>query len=98
MLVYRTIAEKVFLEFDSNIMQNLSDILPLFCTPTWPSHHVSENQKLAQTEYFGEHAGQKDRKMRAGGECLSSLSALLLTFQVGLSRQQIYRKCDLFLL
>jgi len=26
-------------------MQNLSDILPLFCTPTWPSHHVSENQE-----------------------------------------------------
>ena len=26
------------------IMQNLSDILPLFCTPRWPSYHVSENQ------------------------------------------------------
>jgi len=45
MLVYRTIAKKVFWEFDSIIMQNLSDILPLFCTPTWPSHHVSENQE-----------------------------------------------------
>ena len=45
MLVYRTIAKKVFWEFDSTIMQNLSDILPLFCTPTWPSHHVSENQE-----------------------------------------------------
>ena len=44
--MYRTIAKKVFWEFDSIIMQNLSDILPLFCTPTWPSHHVSENQKL----------------------------------------------------
>ena len=44
MLVYRTIAKKVFWEFDSIIMQNLSDILPLFCTPTWPFHHVSENQ------------------------------------------------------
>ena len=22
-------------------------ILPLFCTPTWPSHHVSENQEYA---------------------------------------------------
>ena len=32
-------------EFDSVIMQNVSDILPLFCTPTWPSHHVSENQE-----------------------------------------------------
>ena len=25
---------------------NLSDILPLFCTPTWLSHHVSQNQEL----------------------------------------------------
>ena len=46
MLVYRTIAKKVFWDFDSIIMQNLSDILPLFCTPTWPSHHVSENQEF----------------------------------------------------
>ena len=45
MLVYRTIAKKVFWEFDSIIMQNLNDILPLFCTPTWPLHHVSENQE-----------------------------------------------------
>ena len=44
--MYRTIAEIVFWEFDSIIMQNLSNILPLFCTPTWPSHHVSENQEL----------------------------------------------------
>ena len=43
--MYRTIAKKVFWEFDSIVMQNLSDILPLFCTPTWPSHHVSENQE-----------------------------------------------------
>jgi len=27
-------------------MQNLSSILPLFCTPTWPFHHVSEKQEL----------------------------------------------------
>ena len=26
-------------------MQNLSDILPLFCTPTWPSYCVSENKE-----------------------------------------------------
>ena len=45
MLVYRTIAKKVFWDLDSIIMQNSSDILPLFCTPTWPSHHVSENQE-----------------------------------------------------
>ena len=45
-LVYGTIAKKVFWEFDSIIMQNLSDILPLFCISTWPSHHVGENQEL----------------------------------------------------
>ena len=45
MLVYRTMAIKVFWEFHSIIMQNLSDILPVFCTPKWPSHHVSENQE-----------------------------------------------------
>ena len=43
--MYRTTAKKVFWEFDSIIMQNWSDILPLFCTPTWPSHQVSENQE-----------------------------------------------------
>ena len=30
-------------------MQNLSNILPLFCTPTWPSHHVSENQEFTSS-------------------------------------------------
>ena len=45
MLVYGTIAEKVE-KFDSIIMQNLGDILPLFCTPTWPCHHVSKNQEF----------------------------------------------------
>ena len=41
-------SEKVFWEFDSIIMRNLSDILPLFCAPTWLSHHVSENQEYGQ--------------------------------------------------
>ena len=44
--MYRTIAKKGFWEFDSIIMQNLSVILLMFCTPTWPSHHVSENQEF----------------------------------------------------
>ena len=43
MLVQRTIAKKVLREFDHIIMQNLSDILPLFCTPTWPSHHACDD-------------------------------------------------------
>ena len=42
---YRTIAKTVFQEFYSTIMQNLSDILPLFSTPTWLSRHESENQE-----------------------------------------------------
>ena len=33
-------------------MQNLSDILPLFCTPTWPSHHVSENQEYVYIDAY----------------------------------------------
>ena len=45
MLVYRTIAKKVFWEFESIIMQSLSNILSLFCKPTWPSHCMSENQE-----------------------------------------------------
>ena len=45
MLVYRTVVKKVFWELDNIIMQNLSDILPLFCTPPWRSHDVSENQE-----------------------------------------------------
>ena len=33
MLMYRTIAKKVFWEFDPIMLQNLIDMLPLFCTP-----------------------------------------------------------------
>ena len=47
MLVYRTMAKKqVFWEFDSIIMQNLNDILLLFCTPTCPPNHVSATKEL----------------------------------------------------
>ena len=56
MLVYRTMAKKFFWEFDSIIMQNLSDILPLFCTPTWPSQQVSENQELWVTVKYINYA------------------------------------------
>ena len=46
MLEHRTIILKKFLgEFDYIIMQNFSDILLLFCTPTSLSHHVGENQE-----------------------------------------------------
>ena len=46
MLVYRTIEEKVFWEFDSIIMQNMCHNLLLFCTQTWPSLHVTKNHLL----------------------------------------------------
>ena len=32
-------------EFDSIITRNLSNILQLFCTPTWRPHHMSENRE-----------------------------------------------------
>ena len=48
MFVYRTIVKKFLWEFDSIIMQNLRDILPLFCMPIWPSLHVNENQKYTE--------------------------------------------------
>ena len=41
-------SEKSLCEFDPTTKQNLGNILPLFCTPTQPSHHVSENQELYQ--------------------------------------------------
>ena len=43
MLVHRTIEKRVFWEFDSIIMQNMSHNLLLFCARTWPSNHVIEN-------------------------------------------------------
>ena len=45
MLMYRTIAKMFFWRIWSIIMQNLSDILPLLYTQTWPSHKVSEKQE-----------------------------------------------------
>ena len=47
MFVYRTIAKKLFWDFDSIIVQNISDILPSFCTSTWRSHQVIENQEFS---------------------------------------------------
>lgn len=50
MLMYRTIAKKVFGEFDSKIMENLSNVLPL--SPTWLSHHTSERLGLLFKEDY----------------------------------------------
>ena len=41
MLVHRTIEKKSF--GNLTLMQNTSRNLLLFCPPTWPSHHVTEN-------------------------------------------------------
>ena len=60
--MYRTIAER-FWDFDSISKQNLSDILPLFCTPTWPSHHVSENQEYAHSRHVKLIGLNKKNKM-----------------------------------
>ena len=45
-LVYRTIGKTVL-----GIMQNLSDILPLFPTKTWPSDHRSENKNWCTEQW-----------------------------------------------
>ena len=44
------IAKEFFWEFYAILMQNFSDILLLFCTPTGPSQHVSENQEFTEVE------------------------------------------------
>ena len=46
MLVHRTKEKKAFWEFDSVIAQNMSHNLLLFCAPTWPCYHVTENHLL----------------------------------------------------
>ena len=63
MLVYRTMVKEVFWEFGSIIMQNLSDILPLFCTPTCPPHHVSATQELGKS-YANEQKCKQWRQQR----------------------------------
>ena len=79
MLVYRTIAKRVFWDLDSFIMQNLSDILPLFCTPAWPSHHVSENQEYRLlTEFEGPHCKLRNSKKQQN---LSSIWPKVATFR-----------------
>ena len=44
--------EKVFWEFDSIMIQNMSHNLLLFCAPTWPSHHVIENHLYTRFRYL----------------------------------------------
>ena len=52
MLVHRTKEKKVFWEFGSIIMQNMSHNLLLFCAPTWPSYHVIENHLFSSFVLF----------------------------------------------
>ena len=51
MLVHRTKEKKVFQEFDSIIMQNMSHNLLLFCVSTWPSYPVTENHLYTRRVY-----------------------------------------------
>jgi len=37
-------------------MENLGDISPLFCTPTWPSNHVSGKQEFGCAFSMVNHA------------------------------------------
>ena len=69
MLVYITTAKNFFWEFDSIIMQNF---LPLFCTPTWPSHHVSENQEYQPWQYKYYYSTEITRPARL---CFNPLTA-----------------------
>ena len=39
-------SEKSLLGISFYCYAKLEGHLPLFCTPTWPSHHVSENKEL----------------------------------------------------
>ena len=65
MQVYRTIVKKVFWELDFIKMQILSYISPLFCTSTWPSHHVRENKEY---KFFfrtlGKDGGVEEKSIR----------------------------------
>ena len=67
-------SEKVFWKFDSIFMQNLWGHFLLFCTPTWPSHHVNENQELQNeqkelivdcTLRHGGHVGRTEKKRKS---------------------------------
>ena len=71
-LMYITIAKNFFWEFDSIILQNLSHILPLFCTPTWRSHHVSENQEYQPWQYKYYYSTEIKRPARL---CFNPLAA-----------------------
>ena len=66
MLVYRTIAKKICWEFDSIITHILSDVLPLFCSPTWPPHHVSENQEYDWFRQWATRVGEMERSCPLG--------------------------------
>ena len=67
--MYRTIAKKVFWKFDSIIMQTLSDILLLFCTPISPPHHVSATQELDSKVVRFVRSISAERLPQGGGPC-----------------------------
>ena len=66
--MYRTIAKKICWEFDSIII--LGDVLPLFCSPTWPSHYVSENQEYDWLRQWATRVGEMERYCPLGIACI----------------------------
>ena len=53
MLVYWTIAKKSFGNLALLLLLNMSYVFLFFCTPTWPSDHVSANQEYGTTPLRG---------------------------------------------
>ena len=45
-------SEKVFWEFGAIIMLNARYVFLFFCTPTWPSDHVTVNQIISYHSHF----------------------------------------------
>lgn len=64
MLVDRTIAKKVFWEFDSISMQNLTDILLLFCSPIWLSHHLTALYRMTHLVISNSHSSAASYSIR----------------------------------
>ena len=55
--------ERVFREFDSNIMQNASDILLLFCTLTWPVSLLEAVASMLMVTLLGAISGIEVTKL-----------------------------------
>ena len=73
MLVHKTIEKRVFWELDFIIMQNMSHKFVLFCTPTWPSHHVIENHLYKYLYYNNNNNNNNNNNSDTGISCFHTL-------------------------